>query len=253
MPHLQSSYFVDIIPVDIERPLDVIVAGREIGREPCCGEPPLGPSACLSGLALLGNAFDGSVLPPAHVSSLYRHKFRPGDLNQRSSWVHHLPVYPWIFGGLCGLLPWRRRQPSGGAARVEAVFFRPRGRRSPRGVPAVRHGGWGARATRRNSHRNSHRSSRRNSVHKCPKTAPRGRFRRSVYTPASPRLSATAQQCTQMPQNSSERPFPPICVHSFAPTATLVTGRGHGPHDIDGPMAPVMPGRSDLRSTPPGR
>ena len=85
MPHLQSSYFVDIIPVDIERPLDVIVAGREIGREPCCGEPPLGPSACLSGLALLGNAFDGSVLPPAHVSSLYRHKFRPGDLNQRSS------------------------------------------------------------------------------------------------------------------------------------------------------------------------
>ena len=122
MPHLQSSYFVDIILVDIERPLDVIVAGREIGREPCCGEPPLGPSACLSGLALLGNAFDGSVLPPAHVSSLYRHKFRPGDLNQRSSWVHHLPVYPWIFGGLCGLLPWRRRQPSGGAARAEAVF-----------------------------------------------------------------------------------------------------------------------------------
>ena len=30
-------------------------------------------------------------------------------------------------------------------------------------------------------------SSRRNSVHKCPKTAPRGHFRRSVYTPASPR------------------------------------------------------------------
>ena len=74
-----------IISQNIERPLDVIVAGREIGREPCCGEPPLGPSACLSGLALLDNAFDGSVLPPAHVSSLYRHKFRPGDLNQRSS------------------------------------------------------------------------------------------------------------------------------------------------------------------------
>ena len=28
---------------------------------------------------------------------------------------------------------------------------------------------------------------RRNSVHKCPKTAPRGRFRRSVYTPLPPR------------------------------------------------------------------
>ena len=62
-----------------------------------------------------------------------------------------------------------------------------------------------------------------------------------------------AQQCTQMPQNSSEGPFPPICVHSFALTATLVTGRGQGSHDNDGPMAPRMPGRADLRSTPPGR
>ncbi len=44
------------------------------------------------------------------------------------------------------------------------------------------------------SRRDSYRDSRRNSVHKCPETAPRGRFRRSVYTPASPRLSATAQQ-----------------------------------------------------------
>ena len=49
------------------------------------------------------------------------------------------------------------------------------------------------------------RSSRRNSVHKCPKTAPRGRFRQSVYTPASPRLSTTVQQCTQMVRNSSKR------------------------------------------------
>ena len=31
---------------------------------------------------------------------------------------------------------------------------------------------------------------RRNSVHKCPKTAPRGHFRRSVYTPAFPRPPA---------------------------------------------------------------
>ena len=131
---------------------------------------------------------------------------------------------------------------------AQGPFSRPR-EAATEGAPSARHGGWGARATRRNSHR----SSRRNSVHKCPKTAPRGRFRRSVYTSASPRLSATAQQCTQMPQNSSEGPFSPICVHSFAPTATLVTGRGHGSHDIDGPMAPVMPGRSDLRSTPPGR
>ena len=62
-----------------------------------------------------------------------------------------------------------------------------------------------------------------------------------------------AQQCTQMAQNDAERPFLPICVHSCVPTATRTAGRGHGPHDIDGPMAPVMPERSDLRSMPPGR
>ena len=33
-------------------------------------------------------------------------------------------------------------------------------------------------------------SPRPNSVHKCPKTAPRGRFSRSVYTPASPQPHA---------------------------------------------------------------
>ena len=53
--------------------------------------------------------------------------------------------------------------------------------------------------------------------------ASRGHFRRSAYTPAYPRLPARA------------------------------TGRGHGSHDIEGPMAPVMPKRSDLRPMPPGR
>ena len=45
---------------------------------------------------------------------------------------------------------------------------------------------------------------RSNSVHKCPETAPKGRFRRSVYTVASPPVSSSAarespasQQCTQ--------------------------------------------------------
>ena len=63
---------------------------------------------------------------------------------------------------------------------------------------------------------------RRNSVHKCPKTAPRGHLRRSVYTPADPRPLA--------------RP-----------------GGGHKSHGVDGPMAPVMPECPDLRSMPPGR
>ena len=35
----------------------------------------------------------------------------------------------------------------------------------------------------------SYRDSRRNSVHKCPETAPRGHFRRFVYTPASVALT----------------------------------------------------------------
>ena len=51
----------------------------------------------------------------------------------------------------------------------------------------------------------------------------------------------------------AERSFSPVCVHSCVPTAARATGRGHGSHDIDGPMAPVMPERSDLRSMPPGR
>ena len=87
----------------------------------------------------------------------------------------------WLFGGLCGLLPRRRLQP-GSAARAEPVFPTRRETATEGALPA-HHGGWGARATRRNSRR----SLRRNSVHKCPKTAPRGHFRRSVYTPASPR------------------------------------------------------------------
>ena len=30
-----------------------------------------------------------------------------------------------------------------------------------------------------------------------------------------------SQQCTQMPRNGAERPFPPICVHSCVPTRLL--------------------------------
>ena len=47
-------------------------------------------------------------------------------------------------------------------------------------------------------------SPRRNSVHKCPETVLRGRFRRSVYTIASSHLSTTAQQ----PNSVHKRPNP---------------------------------------------
>ena len=65
------------------------------------------------------------------------------------------------------------------------------------------------------------RPSRRNSVHKWPRTASKGRFRRSVYTIGSPwaaRVTLAPQQCTQMPRNGVERPFSAICVHYCIPT-----------------------------------
>ena len=70
------------------------------------------------------------------------------------------------------------------------------------------------------------RPSRRNSVHKWLRTASKGRFRRSVYTIASPpasRAGLAPQQCTQMPRNGVERSFSAICVHYCVPL------RHHGP------------------------
>ena len=190
------------------------------------------------------------------------------------------PIAFWSSSGICvSLLPRRRRQPSGGSARAEPVFPT-RGRWPPREcrrhvmvvgalVPpdAVRIATsvatvytsapkWLREAVFADLCtllRSLTCPQRRNSVHECPKTAPRGHFSRSVYTPASPHLSTTVQQCTQVPQNGSERPFSSICVHSCVPTTARATGWGHGSHDIDGPMALVMPGLLDLRPTPPGQ
>ena len=159
------------------------------------------------------------------------------------------PIAFWGSSGVCVGCCLGEDANLAAAPLVQSLFFRPRGRWPPRGrrryamvvgalVPSD--------ATRV-------ATSWRNSVHKCPKTAPRGHFCRSVYTPASPRLSTTSQQCTRMPQNGSERPFSSICVHSCVPTTARATGWGHGSHDIDGPMALVMPGRLDLRLTPPGQ
>ena len=117
------------------------------------------------------------------------------------------------------MTPWRRCQPGSGATRSESVFPTKREgparrRRHAMAVEALVPPGAGS------SRRNSYRDSRRNSVHKCPKTAPRDHFSQFVYTPASPRLSTTAQQCTQTHQNGAERPDPPICVHYCDPKAT---------------------------------
>ena len=67
------------------------------------------------------------------------------------------------------------------------------------------------------------------------------------------RVGLTKRRILHASGGCAESLFSPICVHSCIPTAARATGRGHGSHDIDGPMAPVMPERSDLRPTPPGR
>mgnify|MGYP000847900069 CR=1 FL=1 len=108
---------------------------------------------------------------------------------------------------------------------AQSLFFRPRERRPP--MERRRHAMAvealvppdAARVATRGA---AYSATRSNSVHEWPKTAPRSRFRRSVYTVASPRharTTLTLQQCTQMAKNGVERPFSPICVHSCVPTA----------------------------------
>ena len=135
-----------------------------------------------------------------------------------------------LFRGSCGLTPRRRRQPGSGATRSEPVF--PTKREGPaRGrrrhavvVEALAPPGAGS------SRRDSYRDSRRNSVHKCPKTAPRGHFHRFVYTPASPRLLATAQQRNSVhkrPNPARKGPILPF-VYTIA-IPRLPTTQAHGP------------------------
>ena len=98
------------------------------------------------------------------------------------------------------------------------------------GAPPARHGGWGARATWRYSRCDSYRDSCRNSVHKCPKTARRGHSRRSVYTPASPRPSATAPQPNSVHKRPKTAPRGPILpfVYTIAIPRPPTT-QAHGP------------------------
>ena len=130
---------------------------------------------------------------------------------------------------------------------TQSLFSRPRGRRPPRG--------------------------RRRHAMAVGALVPPDAAR--VATRIAARTILALQQCTQMPQNGTERPFSPICVHSCVPTSvhngatvytnaperrrgaifadlcTLLTvstsdratGRRHGSHAVDGPMAPMKPGR----------
>ena len=119
------------------------------------------------------------------------------------------------------MTPWRRRQPGSGATRAEPVF------------PAKREGP--ARGRRRHAvavealvppdvARVAIRIATR--VATVYTNAPkRRREARSSHlctllrSQGHPQPKPTAQQCTQMPQNGPEGPFPPICVHYCVPTA----------------------------------
>ena len=153
---------------------------------------------------------------------------------------------------MCGLTPRRRRQPRDGATHAEPVFP-VKGEAATEGAPPAHHGGWGARATRRGSRRKARVATVYTNDPKRRREARSSHLCTLLRSQGHSQPKPTAQQCTQMPRNGAERPFPPICVHSCAPTTARVTGRGHWSHDVDGPMAPVMSGCSDLRPTPPER
>ena len=74
---------------------------------------------------------------------------------------------------------------------TQSLFSRPRGRRPPRG--------------------------RRRHAMAVGALVPPDAAR--VATRIAARTILALQQCTQMPQNGTERPFSPICVHSCVPTS----------------------------------
>ena len=105
------------------------------------------------------------------------------------------------------MLPQRRHQASGGAARAEAVF-RPSGRRPPRG---------------------------------------RRRHAMAVGALVPPDAARVATRIakvyTNAPKRHREAVFADLCTLLTVSTSDRATGRRHGSHDVDGPMAPMKPGR----------
>ena len=156
-----------------------------------------------------------------------------------------------FFRGSCGLTPRRRCQPGSGATRLGPVFPTKREgpargcRRHAVAVEALVPPG-AARvairiATRVATVYTNDPKRRRGAISTdlCTLLRPYGcsqqRNSPTVYTNAPircgetrsshlctllrsqghPQPKPTAQQCTQMPQNGTEGPFPPICVHSY--------------------------------------
>ena len=125
-----------------------------------------------------------------------------------------------------------QRQTSGNATRAESVFAQ-----SPFFRPGKR---WPPRARRR-----------------------RALAVESLAPPDAARIAARvatggsahgATVYTNAPKRRREAIFANLCtLLRPPPTPARETGRGHGSHDVNGPMAPAMPRRSGLRTTPPER
>ena len=91
-------------------------------------------------------------------------------------------------------------------------------------------------------------------MHSVPATPRKGAFWAGDVTEKRIlRAVLTKKRTLHASGGCAERPFSPICVHLCIPTAARATGRGHGSHDIEELVAPVMPERPDLRSMLPGR
>ena len=126
-----------------------------------------------------------------------------------------------LFGGLCGLTPRRRCQPSSDATRAESVF--PTKREGP--ARRRRHTMVAEALVPPDAARVAIRiATRVATVYTNAPKRHRGAIFGDLCTLLRPHGRShdprEAQQCTQTPQNGAERPDPPICVHYCDPKAT---------------------------------
>ena len=154
-------------------------------------------------------SYDGSAYP-VRVRDPVASQARPGEGPSRTTWGPRPVASLWHEDLWRHLAPVRCRKAASrslssiGVNATELQVYPARHGTLSHDAASSAHlqrqtSGGATRASRRSLRRSLRRNWRRNSVHKCPKTGPRGYFRQSVYTPASPRLSTMAQQCTQMP------------------------------------------------------
>ena len=80
----------------------------------------------------------------------------------------------------------------------------------------------------------------------------RRRHTMAVEELVPPDAARVATVYTNAPKRPREAVFADLCT-LLCPHGPSRDRVGHESHDVDGPLALVMPGCSDLRPTPPGR